>query len=676
MQFVYPSFLIALLAISLPIIIHLFNFKKFKKVYFTNLKFLKNVDEETKSKSRLKHLLILFTRILFITFLVLAFAQPFIPALNSKETSQNKNGNNVSIFIDNSFSMNNVGVYGQLFNTAKQYAFQIMKSNPPATKYRIITNENSENSKRLLSKESALSFLSEIGESSQSKSLQEIYTSQKDLNSENKNENTEVFILSDFQKDLSGLDFLNDTTFRFHLIPLIGNNRTNVSVDSCWFETPVRKTQLPEELFFKITNRSEENLTSYPIRLTINGLQKAMINIDLSANSSTTKSFSYTISKSGIMEGEISIEDYPIAFDNKLYFSYTIPEKSNILVVTQGNLENAFKTLFSEDSSFNFTQKTAGNFTFSDLQQKQMVILNGLEEISTALANDLKKWTKKGGKIVVFPPNNGNAKKLNEFLVLLNASSYSALDTNQTRIHNIEIENPLYRDVFDEKKVTFSMPKIKKNYPILIGNLPYQILMSQVNGKPFLLEQDFGKGKIYQFSVSEDASFSSFPRHALFVVTLFQMGNYNINQNQLFHTLGNTPSFTVPTEFSKNRNLEIEGKELRFIPEVRNRALFTEIWFYDQIKKAGVYRLLENEKHSHSLAINYNQKESGIEFYSKEELTEIANLNDNVFLHTEAFDQIGKTLNDLSFGKQLWQYMILLALLMLLFEILLIKLWK
>ena len=47
MQFLYPGFLFALAAIAIPIIIHLFNFRKFKKVYFTNVAFLKEIKHET-----------------------------------------------------------------------------------------------------------------------------------------------------------------------------------------------------------------------------------------------------------------------------------------------------------------------------------------------------------------------------------------------------------------------------------------------------------------------------------------------------------------------------------------------------------------------------------------------------------------------------------------------------
>ncbi|MCE3281230.1 MAG: hypothetical protein K0S44_3421 [Bacteroidetes bacterium] len=119
MSFIYPAFLFALSAIAIPIIIHLFNFRKYKTVYFSNVRFLKEVKQETQAKSKLKHLLVLLARILFILFLVLAFAQPFIPVQNSKVVPGNKA---ISIFIDNSFSMDAVNKNGTLLDEAKKRA--------------------------------------------------------------------------------------------------------------------------------------------------------------------------------------------------------------------------------------------------------------------------------------------------------------------------------------------------------------------------------------------------------------------------------------------------------------------------------------------------------------------------------------------------------------------------
>ena len=129
MQFTYPAFLFALAALAIPIIIHLFYFRRFKKVYFTNVKYLEEIKEETSSRNKLKNLLILLSRILAICGLVFAFAQPFIPQGDTV-----KKGNNaVSIFIDNSFSMNAVQNEIPLIDIAKETGpGQLSKKNAEA----------------------------------------------------------------------------------------------------------------------------------------------------------------------------------------------------------------------------------------------------------------------------------------------------------------------------------------------------------------------------------------------------------------------------------------------------------------------------------------------------------------------------------------------------------------
>ena len=76
MEFLYPGFLLALLALAIPIILHLFYFRRFKKVYFTNVRFLKEVKEQTSARSKLRNLLVLLMRLLAVAMLVFAFAQP------------------------------------------------------------------------------------------------------------------------------------------------------------------------------------------------------------------------------------------------------------------------------------------------------------------------------------------------------------------------------------------------------------------------------------------------------------------------------------------------------------------------------------------------------------------------------------------------------------------------
>ena len=136
MRYQNPQLLLALFAIAIPIIIHLFNLRKYKTVRFSSIRFLKEIKQAKRSYSRLKNLLILLSRILAITFLVLAFAKPFIPS-KEQETEIAKN---IFFYIDNSFSMESVSADGMLLDIAKNKAVKIANEYDTESNFYLITN--------------------------------------------------------------------------------------------------------------------------------------------------------------------------------------------------------------------------------------------------------------------------------------------------------------------------------------------------------------------------------------------------------------------------------------------------------------------------------------------------------------------------------------------------------
>ncbi|RZV65434.1 MAG: hypothetical protein EX254_05605, partial [Flavobacteriaceae bacterium] len=115
MQFKHPELLYALLLLLIPIIIHLFQLRRFKETPFTNVAFLKEVTLQTRKSSQLKKWLTLITRLLLLACAVLAFAQPF----TSKSDTFNQERETV-LYLDNSFSMQAMGSKGELMKRAVQ----------------------------------------------------------------------------------------------------------------------------------------------------------------------------------------------------------------------------------------------------------------------------------------------------------------------------------------------------------------------------------------------------------------------------------------------------------------------------------------------------------------------------------------------------------------------------
>lgn len=228
MSFAYPGFLWALFTLAIPIIIHLFNFRRTQKVFFSNTRLLKQVKEETTRQQRIKHWLILFSRLLFLLFLVLAFAQPFLPA-----TDQFSSGKNVVLYVDNSYSMTApMPDKTRALETATGLATEILNTYPADTRYVLLTNDFAPFSNNYKTKTEIIDLLSQIRLSNVARSWNEI---QKKIASSG---SPDVFVFSDFQKSTFGLFTNEDTLRQVRFVPIQSNSTNNIYVDTVWFENP------------------------------------------------------------------------------------------------------------------------------------------------------------------------------------------------------------------------------------------------------------------------------------------------------------------------------------------------------------------------------------------------------------------------------------------------------
>lgn len=164
-QFLHPIFLYGLFALAIPVILHLFSFRKYKKVYFSNFSFLASLQQQKKNSSKLKNLLLLFLRLLALASIVFAFATPYIQP--KKNILPVEKSSKIIIYIDNSFSMSNTGTKGSLLEEAKKHLFDIIAAYPAGTNFALLTDDEAHN--RTLTKEQATALLPGIKTSANSK---------------------------------------------------------------------------------------------------------------------------------------------------------------------------------------------------------------------------------------------------------------------------------------------------------------------------------------------------------------------------------------------------------------------------------------------------------------------------------------------------------------------------
>jgi hypothetical protein len=687
-HFLNPYMLWGLLAISIPVIIHLFNFRKHKKVYFSNVKYIQELKLQTQKQSRLRHLLVLLARILAIICLVLAFAQPFIPA--STSVTANRSANVVSIYVDNSFSMQAEATNGELFSLARDKAKEIAMAYRSSDLFQLLTNDFEGRHQRLLSQEELLEMLGEIRLSPSVRPLSQVVLRQNELFAAAPAGNRLRFLLSDFQKSTSDFDQIpNDSLVKSFLLPLAPEDASNLYVDSCWFESPVHQLGQNVRLMVRIRSASSSDMEKIPVKLTVNGSQKALASFDIQAGSSTVVELPFTSHEAGIQFGSLAITDYPITFDDELFLAYVVQESIPVLNI-HGDQDPVFlSSLMGHDSAFAYEAVSYKNVNYDRFSSYSLIILDGLSQVSSGLGQALAEFSANGGSLLVIPSVKMDLGSYQAFLQGIGVESYAEPVTADTRVSYLDLENPLFLDVFEGGSLSgkksdspVDLPAVKNYYPLKKSTSPGRIsLMKMMNQDDFLTVDNPRGGPVYLLTVPLDDQFTNFQRHALFVPVIYRIALLSGASDPLYYPVGSNQVIAL-------RNITLQGEDVvkvsntartvEFIPGQRILGSRLDLLLYDQVREAGHYRVTSGDSLVMGLAFNYDRRESDIACYDGGEI-EIAVKSSglgNFFVMKDDQKPLADSIEELSEGKRFWKLFIILALFFLGAEIFLLRLWS
>ena len=687
MQFVNPLYLFGLLAIAIPVIIHLFNFRRFRKVYFTNVRFLQELKQQTRKQSQLRHLLILAMRILAIAALVMAFAQPYIPFSESKSKLTSRNA--VSIFVDNSFSMEATGTNGTLLDESKQKAREIVSAYKSTDFFQLLTCDFEGRHQRLITRDEFLSLLEEVKVSPSVHSFSEIVRRQYDLLKNETSASRNSYIISDFQKSsYNKVDFLQDSSISTYLVPLKSSVVANLYIDSCWFDQPTQQPGKTSLLSARVWNKSENDLEKIPLKLLINKQQKSVASIDIKAGSSTIVQLPFTIHQAGPQHGMLQVTDYPVTYDDKFYFSFDVLSSITVLAINGGSENRFLNALYSQDSSVKLSNMNEKSLDYGRLSQFDLIILNEIPGISTGLAEEIKRYVTNGGTILILPAANADLVSYNSFLSSINSPSYQKIDTSDTKVVRLSEESYLLRDVFEKqtgKQIigpNTDMPGVNKHFPIIFSSAMLTVpLMGMLNGREFLTLSNSGLGQVLQFTVPLDPAFSNFPQQALFVPVLYNIALISHPSHNMYNFIGDNKGIRIGTGFPIGEKIyEIKSLtgDFEMIPQIGNAGNMVNIFVGNQVPVAGNFELVNDTNVIASLAFNYNRGESDLLFNSISELESVLDKShlDSFSILKPGQKPLNEVIEQIRNGTQLWKYFIWLALLLLLAEILLIRFFK
>jgi len=682
MTFLYPTYFWALFLILIPIIIHIFKFRRYTTVYFSNVSALSQLKKEKKQQKHLKELLILASRILAIAFLVTAFAHPFIPPKNA---STDANLNKAGIYIDNSFSMLAGSEGNNLLEQAKQEALNLANAYPADTKFALVTNDLSLQNQRLLDRSMLINRISALEATPARPPLSQIMrVLSRRLKSENNAGSTSVYLFSDFQKNIADIRQLKaDTTLNLNIGLLNAQQSNNLLVDSAWFAVPGRIKGTAEILYARVKNNGNQELTDVPMRYFENDSLRAVTSFDLAPNQEKTVSLKFTARNAGNKNARVELTDYPVTYDNSLYIGFRVTRQINILVIN-GNEEGKkyLSALLKTDSLVHYQEVGWQQVRTGDFSKQQIIFLTQLPELSSGLTASLAQFIRQGGTVVFFPAKNGDLESYNRFINEMHGNPFSTTaDTTSMHIAKLDITNPLFRDVFSGPNPDGDLPEVKIHLPTQTVQSRALPILTLANGNLLLSESQPGKGKFFLFTLPSSQENRSFFTNALFVPLIYKMVLNSVHGSALYYTIGRDKVIDLPFPGNGNSPGEMKllgvGNSFDWLPTIQtlpgNRFQIKT----DAVTQAGNYELTSGNG-TLPLAFNYDRKESAPDCYNADQLREQLQQTGFQKVHfiTASKTELSAHFDVVHNGRQLWRLFLVLAIMALLAEVLIIRFWK
>ena len=667
MQFLFPAFLTAAFVIAIPIIIHLFNFRRYKKVFFTNVAFLRSIQQTSNSRKKVQQWLVLACRCLALIALVLAFAQPFF-----ETKGKVKQGTNYSfIYLDNSFSMGASTSEDNLLEKAKETAHQIVSGFGADDKFQIITNNLEGAQQQWLNKEEANAVIDEKIISPQFKTFSQIFkTIQQNFKVSGQGKYN-AFFVSDFQINAADLAKLKDSSIQCSLVPLTTSDISNSYIDSAYFKDQVSSPGIANQLIYKIKNDGDKVTTIKPV-LKFNGNNRPLAIHKLAARSSFTDTVPVLTTQSGYQQAELLINDAPITFDDNYFIAWNEISKVNVLIINDGVSNKYLNTALETSKLFNVTNEELSRVNFGKFNDYQLIILNEINSTTSGLTGELTKAMDAGTNVAIFPSiKNGQA--ISQLSSAFNLGVSGIVASGNKQVFTINSKDYIFQNVFEGKTQQLKLPVTKAGFNIQIKSTKGAVpLLSYRDGGAFLVRYPRFAGQVFLCASPLDVDYSDFVKNGEVIVPfLFKAAFNNSSQQKLSFTIGKNESFEINAEAASSDGvLKFNGPQT-FIPEQIKKGKRTIINTGRETILPGIYQLEKSGK----FAFNYDRKESQMEFMSLEKIKSFE--NDNLKVITpSAQANLASVVQEGDTGLSLWKYFLLTALLFLLLEILLIRFYK
>lgn len=660
MTFLYPQILWALTALLIPIAVHLFNFRRHKTVYFSNTAVLKTIQQENAKTKKLKYLVVLMLRCLFIAALVLAFAFPYKP---DEAARLNMDEDLVGIYLDNSMSMKAQSSKTTLLEDARESVKSLLDKFSPSTRYVLMTNSFEVQNEYPMNRDELRDQLDRMNLDGHPVKLNALVDRFEMLKKLHGYDQASLFMYSDFQNnmfDLSGVR--KDSGLRVIAVPMQAEIQSNISIDSVWLSSPVVQVGLSNDIHVLVTNHGEKEMKGLPVNLSVDGRNAASATVDVKGGESAELVMQFMLQEAGYARCNVSLMDYPITFDDSYNFVISIRPTLKVVELNNTADKSDVAMIFAEDPQYDFIKMDPNRFDLSVLSKAQLIVVSEISSINETMRQALLDDAAEGASVVFFHDEG------------------KTVDTNTMSVSDLALHHDFFNDMILDLPQHADLPQVRQHVR-LMSAANATALMHLDNGDPLLTMKQAGKGHVFDFATTLDARWSNLADHSLFVPMLLKMALLGGGLERLSYTLGEDNSLPIDDlPLDGLEHLSIDNKDAGFemMPahEVRNNRVV--LFLQDALPEAGYYELLMRDSVYHVMAWNDSRLESDMAFVGEEEIAKaFKEAGIDLMAVLDADDFAGNDLMEaMARQSSIWKWFVLLALLALAGEVSVLRFWK
>lgn len=681
MVFLNPAVLFGLIAAAIPVLLHFLNLQKLKRIEFSTLAFLKELQKTKIRKLKFKQWLLLALRVLLILLLVAAFARPTLETFTIAGTSSAKTS--AVYIIDNSFSMSAVKGTGSHFNKAKEIVKNIINDFQQGDEAAVIftTDVNEEKFSSAVSEFER--ELDNAGVSVKKQKFNRAVVNANTLLSSSNNFNKELFILSDFpQNELVNDDdeknILLDENTKVYLFNFSNGELSNRSVTDFQLDNQLLEPGKTVSFTAQIKNVSGGAISNGIASLFINGIRSAQQSFDLNENESKLISFESVLSDAGLIQAYVEIEQDDILQDNIRYTAALVPEEINVLLASDSKDDTRFVKVALQSSS-DKRETSIKEINLSELPYNlnssyDVIIICGSKNINDVSV--LNNFIEKGGRVILLP---GSESKVNDFQLILaglgiraNASQIGKPNSTESIAYfgKVEYEHPIFANLFEDRENTkVESPEVYSYFKIMPYSQTLPVISLNDNSL-FLSEIKKGNGRLLLFNTSPVLSWNNFPIKSLFAPL--------INKSLLYQTMENESGKNV----TAGDNIDIRINNLKLpqlkivkpdateefvnLSELDNQNYFS----YNKTDQLGIYQFYSGDELIDFASVNFDPDETNTAYANEDEIEKYISdfAPENNFTFIDPNENYKQSIKQARFGTELWKYFLIAALFVALLE--------